>query len=85
MALNVSASVGQRTRNVFGNMVRFLNGQPGKELLGVKMALFCTACPQHKGTGLKLKDLAVKHPNRLWWTGGKIALPIPAQKAYPST
>ena len=76
------------------DLVKFLKQQPGNALRGTKLDDFYRAHPSYKGTGIKLKVLAGKHPSRLRWVpganeglhkimlvGASAALPSPASTA----
>ena len=52
------------------DLVKFLKQQPGNALRGTKLDDFYRAHPSYKGTGIKLKVLAGKHPSRLRWVPG---------------
>ena len=52
------------------DLVKFLKQQPGNALRGTKLGDFYRAHPSYKGTGIKLKVLAGKHPSRLRWVPG---------------
>lgn len=52
------------------DLVAFLKHQPDHVLRATKLDEFYREHPRHKGTGIKLKALAGKHPDRLRWVHG---------------
>ena len=67
---SVSNALPTAPRAPHHDLVLFLQGHPGHELLGVNMSAFYRDFPHHKGKGLKLKALAIAHPNLLCWVPG---------------
>ena len=66
-----SGSTGASKQAIIDDLVRFLQGQPGMQLLATNMIAFYADFPQHRGKKLKLKTLAKKHPTQLVWIAGQ--------------
>ena len=55
---------------VVDDLVAFLETQPDKKLFACSMSQFYDGYPMHRNAGLKLKAVAIAHPDQLCWIEG---------------